>query len=169
MSNRQSLVEFQKNLSQRLVDAPKRAAVDALLGVSLGSSSWLIKLTDIAEVVPSPPIEIVPWSKSWLLGATNLRGQIFSVVDLAAFVGTDPVSDLQSARLLLINRRVVRGCGLLVHQVLGMRNPAAFSPAPRQHDAPWIRSSWLDTENRRWQELDVGQLTNDPTYLDVAL
>ena len=170
MSRRQNLLEFQQLLARRLNDAPERGTVNALLGISLGSESWLLKLTDIAEVVPCPPIESVPWTKPWFRGAVNLRGQVYSVVDLAAFVGGAMVPDSRSARLLLINRSVVRGCALLVDKVLGMRNPAAFRTAAGSTDPQaWIKSHLIDEESASWRELDLRQLTTHPTYLDVTM
>jgi twitching motility protein PilI len=170
MSKRHSLVEFQQRLTQRLQDAPRSGAFDALLGISLGEESWLVRLTDIAEVVPCPPIESVPWTKHWLLGATNFRGQVYSVVDLAAFVGTPSVTNASTARLLLLNKRIARGCALLVNKVHGMRNPSTFTVQPKPaNDASWIRSRWIDADKKPWQELDIRQLAVHPTYLDVAL
>lgn len=169
MSSRQSLVEFQQQLSNRLRDAPGRAAVDALLAVSLGAESWLISLADIAEVVRCPPIESVPWTKPWFRGATNFRGQVCSVVDLACFVGGTPIPEPQGARLLLLNRSVARSCALLVDKVLGMRNPAAFRAAPASNEIkPWIKSRRVDDESAAWHELDVRALMANPDFLDVT-
>jgi twitching motility protein PilI len=169
MSRRQNLVEFQHELARRLNDAPARAAVDALLAISLGGQPWLIKLTDIAEVLSCPPIETVPWTQAWFRGATNFRGQVYSVVDLAAFVGAPAVVDLQAARLLLLNRSVARGCALLVGQVLGMRNPAAFRLADTSSDGrSWVKSEWCDDESITWHELDLRALTAHPEFLDVS-
>lgn len=169
MSRRQNLVEFQQALAHRLSDAPARAAVNALLAVSLGAQPWLIKLTDIAEVLSCPPIESVPWTKPWFRGATNFRGQVYSVVDLAAFVGAQAVVDPRGARLLLLNRSVARGCALLVAQVLGMRNPAAFRPVGAASDGrSWVKSKWLDDESVSWHELDLRALSAHPEFLDAS-
>lgn len=169
MSRSQNLVEFQQELARRLSDAPARAAVDALLAIGLGGQPWLIRLTDIAEVLSCPPIETVPWTKPWFRGATNFRGQVYSVVDLAAFVGAQAVVDPQAARLLLLNRAVARGCALLVAQVLGMRNPAAFRPTGRANDGrAWVKSEWCDQESITWHELDLRALTAHPEFLDVS-
>lgn len=169
MSRRQNLVEFQQELTRRLSDAPARAAVDALLAIGLGGQPWLIKLTDVAEVLSCPPIETVPWTKPWFRGATNFRGQVYSVVDLAAFVGAEAVVDPQAARLLLLNRSVARGCALLVAQVLGMRNPAAFSLAGATSDGrSWVRTTWQDEQSVTWHELDLRALTAHAEFLDVS-
>lgn len=169
MSRRQNLVEFQQALARRLSDAPAQATIDALLAVGLGGEPWLIKLTDIAEVLSCPPIEAVPWTKPWFRGASNFRGQVYSVVDLAAFVGAEPVLDPRGARLLLLNRSIARGCALLVAEVLGMRHPAGFRPVgDTTARRPWVKSLWLDNESATWRELDLRELTAHPEFLDVS-
>lgn len=169
MSRRHNLVEFQENLTRRLHNAPQRETVNALLAVALGAESWLIKLTDIAEVLSCPPIESVPWTKPWFRGATNFRGQVYGVVDLAAFVGAESLADTHSARLLLLNRNVARGCALLVGKVLGMRNPAAFRPAPQAVDSrSWVKTRVLDDESAVWLELDLRELTTAQQFIDVT-
>ena len=169
MSRRQSLVEFQQGLARRLSDAPEQGSVNALLAISLGAEPWLIKLTDIAEVLRCPLIETVPWTKPWFRGAANFRGQVYSVVDLAAFVGAEAVADPHSARLLLLNRSIARGCALLVAQVLGMRNPDILrSVDDAGKSRPWVKSKWIDNESVTWRELDLGKLTAAPEFLDVS-
>ena len=171
MRARKNLLEFQRQLLERLAAAPHNTTSDTLLGVSLGDQRWLINLSEISEVVPCPPIELLPLTKPWLRGAANFRGQIYSVVDLANFIvgSATPTPTTAGSRLLLVHRRVTLGCALLVSKVLGLRNPASFADDATTPTAfPWVKATRIDGEQRRWAELDLRRLTSHQTFLDVA-
>lgn len=53
-----------------------------LLVFSLGTSKFAISLGQVKEVIAIPPITSIPNSPAHFLGVTNLRGQIFSIIDL---------------------------------------------------------------------------------------
>ncbi|MBI4692489.1 MAG: chemotaxis protein CheW [Gammaproteobacteria bacterium] len=170
MGKRTSLVEFQRELLERLSVAPRGEALNALLAVALGDEPWLIGLGDISEVLPVPPIETVPWTKRWLQGAVNVRGQVYGVVDLAAFVGAGAAAAGPGARILLVHRRIANACALLVPRVIGLRNPTSFiADLAMPGDAPWVRTIHVDAEKQRWSELDLRRLTSHPTFLEAAL
>jgi twitching motility protein PilI len=121
-------------------------------------------------VLPVPPIETVPWTKRWLQGAVNVRGQVYGVVDLAAFVGAGASAAGPGARILLVHRRIANACALLVPRVIGLRNPASFiADLAMPGDAPWVRNIHVDAEKQRWSELDLRRLTSHPTFLEAAL
>jgi twitching motility protein PilI len=169
MATKQSLLEFQRQLLEKLKVAPTTATLNALLGFELGQSAWLVSLTEISEVIPCPPIETVPMTKNWLLGAANYRGQVFSVVDLAQFFGEAPATLDSSARLLIVERRIVAGCGLLVPKVLGLRNPSSLEEVSGYAPTtPWAKTRRHDSNGRAWLELDLRRLAADATFHDVA-
>ena len=170
MGKRLSLVEFQRQLLERLSLAPRGEALNALLAVELGGEPWLIGLGEISEVLPVPPVEPVPWTKRWLRGAVNVRGQVYGVVDLAAFVGSGARTGEAGARILLVHRHIANACALLVPRVIGLRNPASFiADLAMPGDAPWVKQIHVDGEKQRWSELDLRRLTSHPTFLEAAL
>ena len=79
---------FQQELASRL--ATKTAAQvprSSRLGLSSGGARWLVRLADAGEVITMPPIVKVPMTRDWFMGVANIRGNLFSVVDFAGFLG----------------------------------------------------------------------------------
>ncbi len=62
------------------------------LGLQVGDDRWLVDLADAGEVIPVPPITAVPLTRPWFAGVANIRGNLYSVVDFAAFLGGAPVT-----------------------------------------------------------------------------
>jgi twitching motility protein PilI len=110
----------------------------------------------------------VPLARPWFLGVANIRGNLYSVIDFAAFLGDGPTAVSDQARLLLISERFRAGCALLVGRSLGLRKSDALEPRPRRAESRWTRAEYSDAEGRRWNELDVPALLRDPDFLDVG-
>lgn len=171
MSRKISLREFQENLVHRLTSAKQGETSRAMLGVRAGKEFWLLDLADSGEIVPLPPLTYVPLTKPWFRGVTNIRGNLYSVVDFAAFQGGEPIPTTADARLLLVGNRLGINSALLVSQALGLRS--ADNLEPHQEDAqdprPWVGERFLDSQGRVWNKLLVRNLLMQPLFLDVGL
>jgi len=169
MAQRISLRDYQRELAERLrlADSARSASK---LGVQVGSQSWLIDLVEAGEVMPVPPITAVPLTRPWYRGVANVRGNLYSVVDFAQFLGAGVSAGGEQARLVLLGERFRSAAALLVDRSLGLRNPAQLSarePAPQR--AAWLRGEYEDEAGARWSELDVEALVRDAEFLSVAL
>jgi twitching motility protein PilI len=163
---RVSLRDYQRELAERLRQADSARSASKL-GMQVGSQSWLVDLAEAGEILPVPPVTPVPLTRPWFKGVANVRGNLYSVVDFAAFLGEGAVAGGEQARLLLIASRVASGAALLVDRVLGLRNPSDLR-ARANGNHQWARAEYDDTEGRRWTEIDLGQLVRHPDFLDVA-
>lgn len=63
---------------------------DRYLCFSLGSEEYAIPLLNVREVIAIPAITKLPSTPPFILGVTNLRGQIISVMDLRLKIGVTP-------------------------------------------------------------------------------
>ena len=98
---------FQQELASRLATKTTAQVESSRLGMSCGGDRWLIRLADAGEVVTLPEIVPVPLTKPWYLGVANIRGNLYSVVDFARFLGRDSPPGPAQARLvrpLLVRR-----------------------------------------------------------------
>lgn len=163
-----SLREYQLALSERLQSAAAGTRVPAKLGLRIGGEAWLVDLKEAGEVIPVPPISPVPLARSWFRGVANVRGNLYSVSDLAALLGLPPVALSDHARLLLVSERFRAGAALLIDSSLGLRSNDVLKP---QASAPqrWVRTQYADDDGKLWKELDVPALIQDPEFLEVAL
>jgi twitching motility protein PilI len=167
-AKRVSLRDYQRELAERLRHADSARSASKL-GMQVGAQSWLVDLVEAGEVLPVPPITAVPLTRPWFRGVANVRGNLYSVVDFAAFLGDGVAAVGEQARLLLLGERFRSAAALLVDRSLGLRNPAqlrARAPAPGRR--AWVRAEYEDETGGRWSELDVAELVRDPDFLAVG-
>lgn len=169
MAKKGSLREFQAHLAERLAGASEQSAA-GLLGVQSGADHWLLKLSDSGEIVPLAPLTTVPLTQPWFAGIANIRGNLYSVVDFAAFQGHQPTPQNTSSRLLLIGTRYGSNAALLVTRLLGLRKIDDLTPAPADpDDAPWAADAYTDHEGRCWKMLDVRRLLDDERFMEIGV
>ena len=165
---------FQQELAARLASKTTAQVESSRLGLASGGRQWLVRLADAGEVIATPHIVSVPLTKPWFLGVANIRGNLYGVVDFAGFLGaTTPTPQMSGAgsRLMLFGPRVGElRAGILVPQVLGLRNLAALAPAGKPEGAPqWFGERWMDGGGGEWQEIDLTRLAQDPEFLQVGI
>ena len=169
MAKRISLHEFQAGLARRLAGAQDNRA-SALLAVQAGKRNWLVDLTEAGEILAVPPLAPVPLAQSWFRGLASVRGNLFGVVDFAAFHDDLPIAPVGHARLLLVGVRHNQNCALLVTRALGLRSIEDFEPVPTHADAdrPWVGEQLQDAYGNAWTRLKVADLLNHARFLDAA-
>lgn len=167
MSAKTSLRDYQRDLAERLRSA-EAGSTASRLGLQVGDEAWLVDLADAGEVLPVPAITPMPLTRPWFKGVTNIRGNLYSVVDFPAFLGRRPVVLGDQSRLLLVGERFRLGAALLVDRSLGLRNAAQLQPAEGD-PGPWARAQYAETDGRKWKELDLPGLVQHPDFLAVGI
>jgi twitching motility protein PilI len=168
MASRISLQDYQRDLSERLRSAEGGGVNASMLGLQVDDEAWLVDLREAGEVIPVPPITPLPLMRPWFKGLTNIRGNLYSVVDFPAFLQRRPVPQGDQARLLLFGDRFRLSASLLVDRSLGLRNPAHLERQEAELPA-WVRAQYIDAEGRVWRELDLAQLAQHPDFLGVGV
>jgi twitching motility protein PilI len=163
-----SLRDYQLALSERLSSAAAGTRVASKLGVRVRGEEWLVDLTEAGEVIPVPPISVVPLSKPWFRGVANVRGNLHSVTDFGLLLGAEPVVLTEHARLLLFAERFRVGAALLIERAMGLRSAEDLKPLNLSNPR-WVRAQYTDAEGRRWKELDIPALIQDEAFLEVSL
>jgi twitching motility protein PilI len=170
MARKTSLREFQQDLTRRLSEAAATSTQSARLGMQAGADFWLVRLEEAGEVIPLPALATVPLTREWYRGLVNLRGNLYSVIDLARFSGGEPTSDGADVRLLLVAERYHMSAALLVSRMLGLKSLETLAPQPTQGDDPaWCAGRYTDDEGRVWRELAVGDLVYHHDFLEAGL
>ncbi|MFZ3322210.1 MAG: chemotaxis protein CheW [Usitatibacter sp.] len=169
MARRTGLREFQISVAERIRTAASRTALSSKLGFQVGNENWFVALHQVNEVIPVPPTVGVPLTQPWFRGVSNVRGNLYSVIDFSAFQGGEATAGGVERRVILISDRLVAGAGLLVSRMLGLRSPEQFTAAPRPPDAaPWIAAVYTDAGATRWLELDLPALVREQRFLEVG-
>lgn len=170
MARRTSLREFQMSVANRLRDLASRKTVASKLGFQVGNENWIVNLVDVSEVIPVPQAMPVPLTREWFRGVANIRGNLYSIVDFAAFQGSDAVAAGMERRVILLSDRQIAGSGLIISRMLGLRNPEQFTlDESGTAKAPWVKGVFRDPAGMLWRELDVAALVQDAGFLEVGV
>jgi len=93
---------------------------------SLAGTKYTAPMSQVMEVGELTTFTRVPGVPDWVLGVTNLHGDIVSIVDIRALLGIDRQDCPEACNLLVI--QTFEGditASLIVEQVLGIANISA--------------------------------------------
>jgi twitching motility protein PilI len=172
MSKRLNLREFQQNLIDRLQETDTSVERVSTLGVQIGGQNWVVDMVEISEVLPLPQLTIVPFTKPWFRGVANVRGNLYGVIDLAAYehsgtatsTGSGQASGDVNNRVMLVAERYAFNAALLVDRVLGLRDPRKW----RQSEVDG-QSEYHDEQGTPWRKLDVPGLLEQAEFLQIGV
>lgn len=177
MANREALRELQARLADKLQAAKTQARAASWLAVESAGHGLLLPLRDAGEIFPLVPLVRVPHTAPWFLGVANLRGGVYGVVDLSAFLsGAAPMAAVESgrdqARLIAFNPAFGVNCALLADRLLGLRSIEQLQPdvaaSPSGERPAFIGDRYLDEQGRYWQELRLSGLAADDAFLKIT-
>jgi twitching motility protein PilI len=163
MSKRLNLREFQQNLSNRMQDKSRLGDQSSLLGVQIAGQNYLVAMTDISEVLSLPPLTPVPLTRPWFCGVANVRGNLYCVADMAAFLHQGAASGAITNRLLLVAERYAVNAALLVDKVFGLRDTRNWQKDAVQAD------QYFDEQGVAWRKLNVAGLIEQPDFLQIGI
>lgn len=175
MANREALRELQTRLANRLQSAKAEGMSMAWLAVKAGGHNYLFPLTQSGEIFPMANLQPVPYVRPWFLGVLNLRGGLFGVVDLAAFLSGEHV--LARADRLLAESSVVTfhaalevNCALLIDSLAGLRHVETFAASePSPDGAPaFFGPRYTDAEGQSWQEINLQLMSQSAQFLSIS-
>lgn len=173
MANREALRDLQTRLASRLQEARSQGATSSWLAVRAGRN-YLFPLVHAGEIFGLSAVQPVPYAQHWFMGVMNLRGGLFGVVDLAAFVGGVPAARseqaLAAASVVTFNQALEINCALMVEGLAGLRKPEAFGsvgPAPAGSPA-YFGSLFTDLQGTQWQEINLQALSQMPAFLSIS-
>lgn len=171
MAKKVSLRQFQEGLVARLKDVQSGTVAQSAskIGVQVGQEKWLINLPDVSEVVPLPQLLAVPLTQPWFSGMANVRGVLYSAVDFSRFLGGEPTQSSIDSRLLLANGKYHMNAGIIVHHMLGLKNPDQLQLGATENLPPWVAAEYVDSQGDVWKELNMSGLIQHPDFLNVGV
>ena len=175
MANREALRELQSRLASRLQAARTEGVQASWLAVEAAGSRYLFPLAQSGEIFPFASPQPVPYTQSWFLGVSNLRGGLYGVIDLASFMANRAPtvrSDATRAesRLVALNTVLEVNCALLIDRLAGLRNLDGFSSSsePPEGSPDYFGSGYTDANGVYWQEINLQSLSQQPQFLSIS-
>ena len=123
------------------------------------------------EIYPCGEIASVPMAKSWVRGIANIRGEIYTVVDLPAFTGSKPIRNVKGCNLILLPDFRLRSA-LLVEGRIGMRSFDDKLPEGSRDGFPRKLATYLSRVvvdgDQHWGVVDVKSLSSADEFLNIS-
>jgi twitching motility protein PilI len=178
MANKEALRELQTRLADRLQAAKSRPRARGWLAVECAGVGLLLPLAQAGEIFPLRALLRLPHAKPWMTGVAQLRGDLYTVVDLAAFLGLRAPQSTDApapeGQLVMLAPALQVNAALRVDRLLGLRGEEQLA---READPPesegarpaFAAGRWKDAQGVAWQEIDLGALAVDGAFLDVTV
>lgn len=163
MSKRLNLREFQQNLIDQLQAENLSDARVSTLGVQIAGRNRLVDMVDVGEVLPMPVLTVVPHTKPWFRGMANVRGNLYGVVDVAAYQGIGEASGDINNRIMLVASRYAFNVALLVDNVLGLRDARNWKQSELDGQI-----EYQDEQGAYWQKLDIPAILAQAEFLQIG-
>jgi twitching motility protein PilI len=175
MANRAALRELQTRLATRLQSTHAEGVLVAWLAVRAGGHNYLFPLVQSGEIFPLGSLQRVPYCHNWFHGVLNLRGGLFGVADLAAFIagGKLPARSeiaLSEASVVTLHPALEINCALMVDSLAGLRNADAFpvSEPPAAGAPVYFGNRYTDPAGALWQEINLQSLSQFTPFLSIS-
>ena len=161
------------------VDSQQPVSTDEViekhLVVEVSGSVFGIPMGNVHEIQRVPNITFLPRVPEWVLGVTNLRGNVVSVVDFRQLLEMDETDTPTASRRLVMVHSLVDevATGLVVDRVMGIRNlrksKIAKTTGGTDQMSRFIRGM-IDIEGRLAALLDIDKLllSEDFRQFDAA-
>lgn len=168
------LRRMQQESMQRQIGLPQEAeAVELWSGVGFRLAELFLvsPLDQMREALPVPPMTPVPCVKPWVKGVANIRGNLYTIIDLAQYFGKPPVFVDDRARILVMSVPGLNAA-LIVNEVLGLRH---FDVEVERQDLSGIDDPVLAHlsgaflhANVLWGVFDLNSLSESLTFRHIA-
>ena len=123
------------------------------------------------EIVPAQEVVPVPLSMSWVRGMTNVRGDIYTVVDFSEFIGGKKSRVGPGTNLFLLPDKQLRSA-LLISGRVSLRSFSVDAPLGSKYNLPErLRpyvGSVIRAEESLWGVLDVEKLCSSPAFARIG-
>lgn len=115
----------------------------ALLVCRLGEQRYAMPLAKVVEIQPLGQFAIVPGAPPFIKGVINVRGQIFTVVDLATYFSIRKDENQDQSQSILIVGEAGNHVGLLVDEVMGISYYHASEIHNLKLNLPTVRGEYI--------------------------
>lgn len=173
MAKREALRQLQARLAERLQAVRTQPRGVSFLAVESAGHGFLLPLEQAGEIFAVAATVSVPHTRPWFIGVSNLRGNLFGIVDLARFIGLAPEGhegQRNQSRLVALNPSLDVNCALLVDRLAGLRHAAQLTleTVTAALRPRFVGARYRDADGRAWQVLDLSALAADEDFVKIV-
>ncbi|MFK7815681.1 MAG: chemotaxis protein CheW [Gammaproteobacteria bacterium] len=142
------------------------------LAFQLGDHKYIIPIADVSEVLAVDAITSIPRSPTWLVGISNVRGNLITLLDIHEFVFGEPMQDKYDTRRMLLIKQESHYYGLIIDSIIGMKSFDAnqgIDEVPESFDYDHIDhiSAFYSSGEEWFAALSVQSLLTDERFSEL--
>ncbi|MCJ7774066.1 MAG: chemotaxis protein CheW [Desulfobacterales bacterium] len=118
----------------------------------LANISLAVSLTSALEIGRLPEVTPLPNLPAWILGISNVHGEIVSIVDPKGFFGWPPQKKIRQPHFIIVQNKEMK-VGLLVDRIMGIVS---------------LKDSDADIENKPIDKTEL-ELKLEPYLFDISI
>lgn len=124
------------------------------------------------EIIPCGELSPLPIAKSWIKGMTNIRGEIYTIVDFSEFIGKKPVRTTKGCNLLLLPDTGLKSA-LLIESVVRLKSFSADLPTVNVESfhsglAPYL-SAVINDGEINWGVINIQGLSDSADFSCIEI
>ena len=146
-------------------DPDKNGEIIDVLEFSLASENYAVELSFIQEVYPLKTLTAVPGVPPFVLGIVNVRGQIYSVIDIKKFFELPEKGLCDLNKVIIVQYNGIE-FGILADVIIGVRTVSLKDIQPPLPTLTGVRQEYLSGITRdQLIVLDAEKLLTDNTLI----
>jgi len=111
---------------------------------TLGEQTFAAPIANVFELSLPPELIIVPNTPQWILGISNMRGEIISVIDFKGFLNIEPDSLNKPSRMIIVQTRDKQMVlGLMVDSISGIKYFSVDTIQPLEQQEPGLSDAFF--------------------------
>jgi len=141
------------------------------VGFEIEGVKLVAPLEQVAEIVKAEDITPVPLTPAWVLGVANVRGNVFTLVDLPGFLGFRVKAIRSALNVIVLSAKGFR-TAVRVTEVRGLRqlpDEVTIGSVGTMHEQirPYV-TRVLNLEDGEWGEFDFSRLAATEEFVTVG-
>jgi twitching motility protein PilI len=138
---------------------------------NVGGLDLVAPFTGEYEIVPNQKLYPLPMSRSWVKGVTNIRGEIYTVIDFSEFIGQKPTRITKTCNLFLLPDPTLKSALLLASRIslrsFSTELPVTSATMFGSRLSPYISRVLIDGSTR-WGVLDIDALSKSESFSQIG-
>ena len=151
------LLSFQHELTQRLESSAPTS--HSFVSILLDDQRWLVDLMLIKEASVPPKISKNARAPHWVVGITNFRGEVWTVVDMRMIIKKESTVNPNWGWVTLLHPSGDHKIALLWSEIVEIASKEEYDLVPNAPNEPFVRATWKDQKGQLWKELNADDLT----------
>ncbi len=142
------------------------------LGFSLLDQRFVSSMEDVSELMRVPQVTRIPGVKNFVVGVSNVRGRLMTVIDLALFFGQASSKPRAQRRVLAIEDEE-NLLGFMIDDSFGMQHFPSDAFSEQAEEVPEMFADFVNGSYQIagvvWPVLSLATLSGDPRLEKLAM